>query len=423
MGFPGYARSLRASLAYVGMAAATASALVVLQSGVAFAAGAITVTKGSDTAVSVVEARSTGLKNVATFTDSGNPPIVIGAATLTVVTCDSLAQARYSATIDWSGDGTDTGPGVVRCTDTEGTWAVWGAHNYKDSGTFHINVTVSDKSDAASASGTAMDTATVTVTDAALEWDGDNSRDGSFAAVEGKSVKVAVDFFDNANAESARDASITGTIDWGDGSAVQTVQSTDASDICDCNSNDPEISASHVYDSAALYHITVTAKDDGGSTATATFSANISDGKLTADPNKSLTATAGAALTSVLGSFTDEAAGQAAAGDFAAMISWGDGSLYSGTVAKTASGAFSVSGTHTYASAGSKSITATVTDEEGNTVTLHATAAVGAAPIVLPATGQPHPTLPAVPVIPVALLILCLASLAVGGRILAKMPR
>jgi hypothetical protein len=182
-----------------------------------------------------------------------------------------------------------------------------------------------------------------------------------------------------------------------------------------------------VYDAGSpagtSYLIKVTARDDGGATSTRTFHASISDGQLTADANKSLTATAGAAFSSVLGSFTDEAGAQAAAGDFAAMISGGDNALYPGTVTKTASGAFSVSGTHTYASAGSKSITATVTDHEGSTVTLHATATVGAAPIVLPATGQPHPTQPAVPVIPLALLILSLASLAVGGRILAKMPR
>jgi hypothetical protein len=304
-----------------------------------------------------------------------------------------------------------------------GTFDVTGSHTYADSASAAISVSVVDSSESAESSGAAVKTDTATVTDAALELDGDNSTHHSFATVEGKSLKVAVDFFDNANSESARDASITGTINWGDGSAVQSVPSTAASDICDCGSNDAEISATHVYDAAAHYDITVTAKDDGGYMATASYSANISDGKLTADANKSLTATAGAAFTSVVGSFTDGAAGQAAASEFSAMISWGDGSLYAGTVTKTGSGAFSVSGTHTYASAGTKSITATVTDEEGSTVTLHATATVGAAPIVLPATGQPHATQPAVPVIPLALLILCLASLAVGGRILVKMPR
>jgi hypothetical protein len=70
-----------------------------------------------------------------------------------------------------------------------------------------------------------------------------------------------------------------------------------------------------------------------------------------------------------------------------------------------------------------KSITATVTDQEGSTVTLHATATVAAAPVVLPATGQPLPTQRATPFVLLALLILGLVSFAVGGRILAKMPR
>jgi hypothetical protein len=421
MGFPGYGRSIRASLAYVGMAAATASAFVVLQSGAAFAVGtvvpdAITVTPDSGTAATAQEGDSTGSVLVAKFTDTGN-------SLLTDVNC----QEHYVATINW-GDGS-TSTGTVTCelstgelTFPTGVFDVAGSHTYADSATAAISVSVVDNSEEAESSGAAVNTDTATVTDADLGLDGDNSTRRSYAGVEGKSLKVAVDFFDDRNSEG-RDASIAGTINWGDGSATQSVAATDATDICDCSSNDAEISASHVYADAGAYHITVTAKDDGGSMATASYTANVSDGKLTADANKSLTATAGAAFTSVLGSFTDEAGAQAAAGDFAAMISWGDGSLYSGTVAKTGSGAFSVSGTHTYASAGSKSITATVTDEEGNTVTLHATATVGAAPVVLPATGQPHPTLPAVPVIPLALLILCLGSLAVGGRILVKMPR
>jgi hypothetical protein len=422
MGFPGYGRSIRASLAYVGMAAATASALVVLQSGAAFAVGtvvpdAITVAPDSGNAATAQEGDSTGNFLVATFTDTGN-------------SIDVNCEEQYVATINW-GDGS-TSTGTVTCERVillaaeggppNGIFDVTGSHTYADSASAAISVSVVDNSESAESSGAAVNTDTATVTDADLGFDGDNSTRGSYAGVEGKSVKVAVDFFDDRNSEG-RDASIAGTINWGDGSATQTVAATDATGICDCGSNDAEISASHVYADAGAYKITVTAKDDGGSMATASYSANVSDGKLTADANKSLTATAGASLSGVLGSFTDEAGAQAAAGDFAAMISWGDGSLYSGTVAKTGSGAFSVSGTHTYASAGSKSITATVTDEEGNTVTLHATATVGAAPVVLPATGQPHPTLPAVPVIPLALLILCLGSLAVGGRILVKMPR
>ena len=420
MGFPGNGRSIRASLAYVGMAAATASALVVLQSGVAFASvapDAITVAPDSGPAITAVEGNDTGMQTVGTFTDTGRPD---GRA------CNTEG---YVATINW-GDGS-SGTGTVTCeVDATGdhvptgVFDVTGSHTYADSATAAISVSVVDTTEDGESSGAAVKTDTAPVNDADVFASTDNSNDGFYSAVEGKSITVTVGFVDDrAFAEgTTRDASITGTINWGDGTALQSVPATTPASNCECN---VEISASHVYDAAAAaYHITVTAKDDGGSSGTASFAARIfSDGKLTADANKSLTATASAAFTSVLGSFTDEAGAQAAVGDFAAMINWGDGSLYSGTVSKTASGAFSVSGTHTYASAGSKSITATVTDEEGSTVTLHATATVGAAPIVLPATGQPHPTQPALPVIPLALLILSLASLAVGGRILAKMPR
>ena len=419
MGFTGYRRSIRASLAYVGMAAATASALVVLQSGVAFASvapDAITVAPDSGMAITALEGTDTG-QLVGTFRDTGRPG---GRA------CNTEG---YVATINWGDGSSDTGTVTCEVDATgdhvpTGVFDVTGSHTYADSATAAISVSVVDTTEDGESSGAAVKTDTATVNDADVFASTNNSNDGFYSAVEGKSITVTVGFVDDrAFAEgTTRDASITGTINWGDGTALQSVPATTPASNCECN---VEISASHVYDAAAAaYHITVTAKDDGGSSGTASFAARIfSDGKLTADANKSLTTTAGAAFTSVLGSFTDEAGAQAAAGDFAAMISWGDGSVYSGTVTKTASGAFSVSGTHTYASAGSKSITATVTDEEGSTVTLHATATVGAAPIVLPATGQPQPTQPAFPVIPLALLILSLVSLAVGGRILAKMPR
>jgi hypothetical protein len=428
MGFHGYHRSIRASLAYVGIAAASASALVGLQSGAAFAADAITVTAGADTVIAVTEGQSTGVKQVATFTDSGNAPIVITAPQSSLISeCDGVAQARYTAVIDWSGDGTDTDTGTVTCTTTEGTWAVSGAHTYKDSGTFHINVTVTDNTDDPKVSGKGTNLATATVADAPLSVTGENSTNGFYTAVEGKSVTVIVDFGDDNNSfVDSRDPGITGTIDWGDGTALQTVVPTTPSSSCECDATF-ELKASHVYDAAipatAVYNITVKATDDGGSTAQADFEATISDGKLTADANKTLSAVATTAFTSVVGSFKDEAGAQAAVGDFAATINWGDNATSAGTLTKTADGAFSVSGTHTYASAGSKSITATVTDQEGSTVTLHATATVAAAPVVLPATGQPHPTQPATPFVPLALLILGLASFAVGGRILAKMPR
>jgi hypothetical protein len=426
MGFPGYRGSIRASLAYVGMAAATASALVVLQSSLAVAVSApdaITVGPASGTAFTVLEGNSALRKLVGTFTDTGRPA------------GGDCNTEGYVATINW-GDGSSI-DGAVSCEVNDagaasGTFDVIGSHTWTDSGSYNITVSVVDNSESAESSGAAVKTDAATVTDASLFWDNDNSdNNGGYVSVEGKSVTVAVDFFDANNAfpneGAARDPGTSGTIDWGDGSALQTVKATAPQAFCEC-SRDFEITASHVYDAAipggATQHITVTGIDDGGSTATATFTADIADGALTAGGNLSLGATATQAFNSVVGTFTDEAGAQAAAADFAATINWGDNSSSTGTVTKTGTGAFGVSGMHAYASAGSKSITATVTDQEGNTVTLKATAAVVAAPVapvVLPATGQP--TQPTAPLILLALLIVGLVSLVAGGRILAKMPR
>jgi hypothetical protein len=428
MGFPGYRRTIRASLAYVGMAAATASALVVLQSGAALAVSAtpdaITVTPASGTALTVGEGNAAARILVGKFTDTGRPG---GGG------CNTES---YVATIDW-GDGSNSTSTSMSCeNDGEvftGTFDVYGGHTYADSGPYTITMSVVDNSESAESSGAAVKTDTANVTDAQLEWDVDNSTSAGYSAVEGKSVTVAVDFFDHNSvfSKGGWDASASGTIDWGDGSPLQAVQPSSASALCDCT-GDFEIRASHVYDApvppTASYHIVVTAKEDGGSTATADFSATISDAALTSGGNLSLGATATQAFNSVVGTFTDAAGAQAAAGDHVAIINWGDNTSSTGTVTKTGTDAFGVSGTHTYATAGSKSITATVTDEEGSTVTLRATDTVAAAPavapvtpVVLPATGQPHQ--PAIPMIPLALVILALVSLVAGGRILAKMPR
>ena len=374
----------------------------------------ITVTPDSGIAISAVEGSNVE-QMVGTFTDTGRPG---GGA------CNT---EDYVATINW-GDGS-TSTGTVSCERDAssdhvptGVFDVNGRHRYADSGSYDVTLSVVDNSESGESSGAAVKTDAATISDAALGTVSDNSDDGSYSAVEGKSLAVSVVFADSRGfgSDQSRDASITGTINWGDGT-VQTVAPVASTAPCECI--DPfAISGSHVYDAAAAnYHITVTAADDGGQTAVARFSARISDGTLTADANKSLSGVATTALTNVVGSFVDGAGAQAAVADFAATIDWGDGSATStGTLSQTASGAFSVSGTHTYASAGSKSITATVTDEEGSTVTLHATATIAAAPIVLPATGQPRPGGPIALLVLLALLLVGGTTLAVGARFLGN---
>jgi hypothetical protein len=430
MGFPGYRRSLRTSLAYIGMAAATASALVVLQNGMAFADDAITVTPASGTPFTVGEGNLAVRKLVGTFTDTGNPGGGV---------CNTQ---QYVATINW-GDGSSS-PGSISCELNSddvptGTFDVRGSHTYADSSdAYSISLSVVDNSEDAESSGAAVNTDTAAVLDAGLSGRGNNSTRGFYTAVEGQSITVAADFQDHRQfADGAsRDAGITGTIDWGDGTALQTVPaSAPSSDICDCSGPQYfEITASHVYDAAipasAVYQIVVTALDDGGTSATTDLQAMISDGALTAGSDLKIATAATSTFSVLVGSFTDDAGAQAAVSDFVATIDWGDNTTSTGTVTQTGSGAFNVDGSHAYATTGTKNITATVTDEEGSTVTLKETATVGAAPVapvapvVLPATGQPHqPSQPALPLIPLALLALGLVGLATGGRILAKTRR
>jgi hypothetical protein len=155
----------------------------------------------------------------------------------------------------------------------------------------------------------------------------------------------------------------------------------------------------------------VTLHDSGDIQVSSKLKANIADAALTAGAAKSFVAPAAQSASQVVASFTDAAGAQAAVADFTASINWGDNTTSAGTVTKTADGKFDVSGSHTYATAGSKSLTIKVDDEEGQTVSMTATATVPA----LPTTGQPQmPVQPSTPLVPLLGLVFGLA-IAVGG--------
>ena len=86
--------------------------------------------------------------------------------------------------------------------------------------------------------------------------------------------------------------------------------------------------------------------------------------------------TEGKPFTGTVASFTD-ADTIATAADYSATISWGDGSSSAGTVAGAA-GAFTVSGSHTYAEEGAEQVTVTITDTDNpsNSATANSTATV-----------------------------------------------
>jgi hypothetical protein len=79
--------------------------------------------------------------------------------------------------------------------------------------------------------------------------------------------------------------------------------------------------------------------------------------------------------------FTD-ADPNAVAGDFTAVIHWGDGQTPAGTVTSDSDGGFDVIGDHTYAGLGGYKVKVVIHDAGGSTATAHGHAQV--VPFVTP---------------------------------------
>jgi hypothetical protein len=406
MGIRGHGTSWRTWLALIGIAAASAALVVMASVTVGASTSKIALIAGEP--ITAVEGNSVE-RVVAQFTDADNviPSINAVLQAPKVVAC-SDAQT-YTASIDW-GDGGAATAGGVSCSGQD-TWSVAGSYIYKDSGSFKITVTVND-SDGDSATG---QTDTAAISDRGLAA----VSAANVTGTEGAKVTVTALFADSnpsySNNEGV-DPGLSATIDWGDG----TTSKADKIRWDDSNESNVRVTGGHVYDAnngESFYTVKVTLTDDGEQSAKTTSKATIADAKLTAGSAKSFVATGAQASTPVVASFTDAAGSQAKAADFTAAINWGDGETSAGSVTQTAAGAFDVSGTHTYAAAGTKSLTITVTDEEGQTLSVTATATVPA----LPTTGQPHtPVQPSMPLLPLFALVVGLAIAAGGSGLLVR---
>lgn len=184
----------------------------------------------------------------------------------------------------------------------------------------------------------------------------------TFSATEGQSFSGTVatvtdgDPKDMANEYKA-------TIDWGDGTTGPgTVSGPDGGPY--------NVTGTHTYTEEGTYTVKVHVTDsDSSNTADAASTANVGDAALD---------TATCLVPPVIvqtysgptGSFTDSNS-FATNADFTATIDWGDGSSSSGTVSPGAgNGPYTVSGSHTYSSTGTFTITTTVKDDGGSSVTI-----------------------------------------------------
>jgi hypothetical protein len=118
----------------------------------------------------------------------------------------------------------------------------------------------------------------------------------------------------------------------------------------------------------------------GGTSNAQTFT--ITDAALTLTATGALSGNVGTPITGLLASFTD-ADPQGAAGDYTAVVNWGDGNSSPATVAANAQGGFNVTGSHTYAAAGTYTISVQIQDTSAATLTATPSATItgGAKPI------------------------------------------
>ena len=157
--------------------------------------------------------------------------------------------------------------------------------------------------------------------------------------------------------------------------------------------------------------MTVTETGPGGATASSSASATVTEADALSGTPVTFAPQAGLPFTGAVATFTDTDTANVA-GDFTAAINWGDGNTTAGTVSGGA-GAFTVSGTHTYATAGPFAVTVTLADDAPGTAaaTVTSTANVAAAPVVV------------IPTLDFRGLLALALALAAAALYLFKQPR
>ena len=276
----------------------------------------------------------------------------------------SAVAGNFTATIDW-GDGSS--PSSSTITANGGGFDVSGGHTYNHAGTNVILVSISGVGDTKTAGATAtVNNNTITITGKLNN------------AVEGTAFVGNVVSFTDANGAAVK-ADFTAMIDWNDGTAPTT------GTINDKSGGGFNIAGTHAYTIPASYAPTVTLTGNTGQTFTGAGVLGVADATLN-PASVTIHATEGASFSGTVGTFQDQNHGSVT-GDFGASINWGDGQTDTGTITSTGNGAFTISGGHIWASAGSRNVVVTVNDNGGASASISSTAIVGDA--TLTATGQP----------------------------------
>jgi hypothetical protein len=295
----------------------------------------------------------------------------------------TTGQGEYLATIDW-GDGTPGTAGTVSYDPSTQTFTVSGSHQYAEDGTYPVAVVVNDDG----GSSTTI-SGTTTVGDASLTA-------GTLAISDSTEYTTAATLnatFTDTN-HSALPADFFGTIDWGDGTAVTTFDSS----VVAGSDSGFTVSSSHQYAAQGTYTVTVAIHDAGDSSASLTGSASVADASLSAGTITTAGGVKNVTPTTLRAAFTD-ANLAALAADFSGTIGWGDTSpitTFDSTAVTGSRGSYAVNASHAYSHEGNYFITVVVNDAGGSSTTVTGSTTV-TNPAVLPVALPPVKTIAELP--------------------------
>jgi len=279
------------------------------------------------------------VNNVAPAVTAGPAPAIDEGSTaqVTATFTDPGALDTHTATVDW-GDG--SAPEAVAVTEAGGNGSIAASHPYPQDGSYTVTITVTDDD-----GGVGQVTLTATVRNVAPVVDAGADQ----GVVVGQTVDLPPATFTDAGVNDTH----TATVDWGDG-ASEAAPVTEAG-------GSGTAAGSHAYTAPGLYTVTVTVTDNGGGVGSDTFRVSVGSG------NAPPTVDAGADQIIDEGpfalgaTFTDSDL----LDTHTATVDWGDGTPPEAATVNETNGSGSVTGSHTYPTVDTFTITVTVTDNGG----------------------------------------------------------
>jgi hypothetical protein len=263
----------------------------------------------------------------------------------------SASAGQFTAIINW-GDGTTTTGAVSSSTSgsSGATFNVAGSHTYLAPGSYPVTVTITDTNGGATA------TQLNTTVSPLMPTNGTTVNPTAETAFTG-----IIGSFVDTDTKNAATTSFTAVITWGDGHT--STASTAAGTIQLSGTNQFLISGTNTYATAGNYPIGIVVTGPGSATTPISSLANVAAPALSGTAD-AVQVFAGTAFSLPLVSFTD-AAGPQPLADYTATINWGDGTAPTTGVITLNGNIFTVTGAHTYASAGTPTIAVQITDTAG----------------------------------------------------------